>query len=215
MAPPWHDARVLRRNLPIVLAVGALALAACNDDGRTLAPAPTVPISPLTTAPPTSEPTVVAPPEVGQPIDISSPDVAEGEVLDATFTCDGLNVSPELTITGTPLAAAELGIVVLDADGDGGIRWAITGIDPTTVVIERGVTPRGAVTAEGSTGIVGWDGPCPPPGDPLRTYHFTVFAVPEPLGLAEGGDAQQALAALESAAIARDTLVVFYGADGG
>lgn len=189
-------------------------VAACNDDGRALAPAPTVPASPLTTAPPTVGPaeSSIGGPDVGVQFDLSSPDFADGDVLDPTFTCDGLNVSPELHISGTPVAAAELAIAVIDVDGASGVRWIITGLAPTTTVIPRGVTPPGAVTAQGSNGVIGWDGPCPPPADPLHTYQFTVYALPEPLGLAEGTEGTQALSLLESAAIERDTLVAFYGA---
>lgn len=206
-----------RHALAVTLLTGALVLAACNDDGRTLAPAPTVPVSPLTVPPDSSVPLTPAPggPEVGIGFALTSPDFVDGDVLDPTFTCDGLNVSPSLQISGTPVGAAELALSVVDVDGNGGIRWLVTGLAPTTTSFERGVTPPGAISARTSSGVVGWDGPCPPPSDPLHTYHFTAYALPEPLGVADGTDAADVLALLEDAAIARDTLVVFYGADGG
>lgn len=205
---------MLRRHLVPVLAAGALYLAACNDDGRTLAPAPTVPASPLTTGPASSElpGSGAEGPDVGQQFSLSSPDFADGDVLDPTFTCDGLNVSPELQITGVPVVAAELAIAVIDVDGGGGVRWIISGLAPVTTTIERGVTPPGAVTARTSTGVIGWDGPCPAATDPLHTYQFTVYALPEPIGLSEGIEGTEALRLLESAAVERHTIVAFYGA---
>lgn len=206
-----------RHVLAVTLAVGALVASACNDDGRALAPAPTVPVSQLTVPPATSAPLTSTPdaPDVGVGFALTSPDFADGDVLDSTFTCDGLNVSPALQISGTPAGAAELALAMIDVDGEGGVRWLVTAIPATTTFIERGVTPPGAVSARTSSGVIGWDGPCPPVSAPLLTYQLTVYALPEPLGLAEGTDGQQALKLLESAAIQRDTLVVFSGANGG
>ena len=206
---PWHDLRVVR---PLaLLAAVALVLAACNDDGRTLAPAPTVPEQRATTT--TSAPPA---PDVGveDGLTLSSPAFTDGDFLDPSFTCDGIDVPPPLAISGIPPAAAELAIVVTDRDAAGFVHWAIAGLAPSITKLESGVVPPDAVTARNSSGVEGWSGPCPP-GDEPHAYEFVVYAVAEPLGLTPGLDGRQAIDLIQQAAIASDVLVVFYGSSAG
>lgn len=185
---------------------GLLLLAACNDDGRTLAPAPPVPVerATTTTAPTVSTPTA----EVG--LLLTSPAFTEGGLLDPAFTCDGVDVPPPLEISGIPAGAAELAIVVTDRE-DGAVHWVISGLSPTVTRIESGVVPPNAVTARTDDGVEGWQGPCPPAGDQPHAYEFVVYAAAEPIGLTRGLEGRRAIGVIEEAAIASDVLVAFYG----
>lgn len=198
----------MRRRSPAVVAVfaGSLLLAACNDDGRALAPAPTVPVSPLTT-PPSTEGT--APAVIG--LTLTSTNFVDGDVLDPTFTCDGLDVSPGLLISAPPEGTAELAIAMVDLDADRYVHWVLAGLTPATNQLQQGVVPPGAVAARGETGVAGWVGPCPPEGDPLHTYEFTVYALPAPSGISDETAGADAIARFEQSAIATDTLLAFYG----
>lgn len=191
----------------------ALMLAACNDDGRTLAPAPEVPVAPETTT------TTAGAPEAGFTTDdpviglnLSSPSFEGGELLDPDFTCDGLNVPPPLVIAGTPPGAAELAITMVDRTAGGFVHWVISALSPTTTQIESGVIPPEAVTARTDSGVDGWDGPCPPVGDDPHEYVFSVYALAEPIGLAPGLDGREAIALIEQAAISSTRLVGRYAA---
>ena len=186
-----------------------LVAAGCNDDGRTLAPAPTVPVSQVTTttAGPGSDLGGAAGP-IG--LTLSSPAFAEGEILDDTFTCEGLDVPPPLSISQVPPGAAEIAIVVTDRDADAYVHWVIAGIPPTVTALEAGLIPSQAVTARTTSGIDGWEGPCPPVGDAAHTYDFTVYVAAEPIGLAPDLDGDDAIAVIERAAIASDVLSVIY-----
>lgn len=202
---------MVRRSL-FAAAVAGVLLSACGDDGRTLAPAPEVPIAPETTT------TVAAAPdagfttggESGSSLVISSPSFEPGGFLDETFTCDGLNVPPSLVITGVPPTAAELSVVVIDLDADNFVHWVVSGLPPVATTIESGVVPPGAVTARTDSGVVGWDGPCPPPGDDPHRYSFSVYATGEPVGLTPGLDGREAISLIETAAIASNRVVAFY-----
>ena len=191
----------------MTVAVGVLLLAACNDDGRTLAPAPPVPAEQATS---TSTPLASVPSaEVG--LVLTSPAFVEGGVLDAAFTCDGVDVPPPLEISGVPSAAAELAIVVTDRDADGFVHWVIAGLSPSITRLESGVLPPAAVTARSDGGTSGWQGPCPPDDDDPHAYEFVVYAAAEPIGLTPDLAGRQAIEIIEDAAIASDVLVGFYG----
>lgn len=200
---PWHDLRVRH---PITVIAGAvLLLAACNDDGRTLAPAPSVPVSQLTT-------TTVGPPAPVAELTLESPAFDEGGFIDPSSTCHGVNVPPTLLISGVPPGTAELAITVTDVDADGFVHWVLGGLDPGIARIEAGLIPADARTARTDSGVDGWDGPCPPEGDDPHAYHFAVHALPEPVGLAPGITGREAIGLIEQAAIESDTLVGFYAA---
>ncbi len=212
----------LVRPLAVFAALATLPMlvAACNDDGRTLDPAPTVPISQATTT--TIGPTT---PEVGGNADsaviepaiidpaaitLSSPAFADGGLIDSTFTCDGLDVPPPLTIAGVPDGVAELAIVVTDRDADGYVHWVLAGLAPDTRTLEPGLIPTGTVSALTDSGVDGWEGPCPPADDAAHTYDFVVHAMREPIGLAAGLTGRDAIALIEDASDASDLFVATY-----
>lgn len=194
--------------------VCAALLTACNDDGRTLAPAPEVPVAPETTtsAPPPEAGFTTDDPTVG--LNLSSPAFQPGELLDPEFTCDGLDIPPPLVIAGTPSGAAELAITMVDQSADGYVHWVVTGLSPTTTQIEAGVVPPEAVTALTDGGVDGWEGPCPPADDAPHEYVFSVYALAEPIGLAADLEGRDAIPLIEQAAIASTLLVGTYARTG-
>jgi Raf kinase inhibitor-like YbhB/YbcL family protein len=185
------------------LVVGActLALAACGDDGRVLAPAPPTTSTPAV-APPSTEGALTS-------LRITSPDVTDGGTFDPRLTCDGDDEAPVLVITGVPEAAVELAVAVVDVDADR-VHLVVTNLAPTADVVDPDAPPGGAVLARTDRGVIGWSGPCPSPGEPPHRYEARAYALAEPLGLAEGAAGPDALAALESAAIERATLSATY-----
>lgn len=188
--------------------MAAWLLAGCNDDGRTLAPAPP------TTATSTTTTLPAAPPSIAGPMRISSVDVGNGGTFPRSATCEGENEGPSFAITNGPTAAAELAIAVVDVSADGFVHWVVAGLPVDVGVIDPASLPSGAVQARSSSGIVGWDGPCPPPGDTDHRYEVRAYALSEPLGLAPGIEGRAAVELLEEAAIERAVLSATYGADG-
>lgn len=191
------------------LCLAAVALAGCNDDGRTLAPAPpTTPTAPAAEATTTSVPDDAVPLGLG----LTSPDVVDGALLDPRFTCDGLNIAPTLLFRGVPAEAAELAVAVVDLDADGFVHWVVTGLPADTGVLVPGDLPDSAVFARTSTGIAAWDGPCPPAGDEPHRYEFRLYALAEPLGLAPDLDGRDAIELIDAAAVDVARLTARYGA---
>lgn len=199
------------RSSALLLCLVALAgvLSACNDDGRALAPAPTVPVSAETTStavPPAPQPGFTS----GDGLTLVSPSFASGAPLAADFTCDGLDVPPPLQVSGVPGTAAELAVAVTDRSADGYVHWVLTGLPTTVTAIEPGVVPPEATAAVTDGGILGWEGPCPPEGDGPHEYGFVVYALSEPLGLAPGTTGRDAIPLIEQSAIASSVLVGTY-----
>lgn len=200
-----HTVPVRRRpaSLLTALAVAVLGVACSSSDGREL-PAP----DPSQTTTSVSAPVVAQPSEDDQisgTFLLTSPAFEAGGVIPEVHTCTGADVSPPLAWSGAP-AAAELALVVRDRDAGGFVHWVVTGIDPTVQGLGEGGVPEGAVEAANSAETVGWFGPCPPAGSGTHTYEFVLHALPEPLGLAAGTEAQEAAALVEGASSASATL---------
>lgn len=204
-----------RTSLTVALIAATTLLVGCRDDGRSLDPAPTVPVSLQTTTSAGPAPDPAIGPEVG-PLALTSPAFAAGGPLPEDHTCDGLDMPPPLVIDGVPAGVVELAVVVTERAASGSVHWVLAGISPVVTRLDSGIVPPEAVPARSSTGVEGWAGPCPPPGDPARTYDFVVHAMTEPIGLSPGLDGRRAIELIEQVAVATGTLSATYAspADG-
>jgi Raf kinase inhibitor-like YbhB/YbcL family protein len=104
-----------------------------------------------------------------------------------TFGCSGENVSPALEWKNPPAGTKSLAVMVHDPDaptgGAGFWHWIVFNIPADTTSLPEGAgtaagtgLPKGAVQWKNDMGMVGWAGPCPPPGTKHR-YNFTVYAL--------------------------------------
>ncbi|MDO8183666.1 MAG: YbhB/YbcL family Raf kinase inhibitor-like protein [bacterium] len=86
------------------------------------------------------------------------------------YTCDGKNFSPPLELSGVPAAAQTLALTVIDPDAPTGqfVHWLMWNIEPQTKQIVEDTLPMGVTVGTGSTGRVGYVGPCPSEG----THHY-------------------------------------------
>jgi hypothetical protein len=117
-------------------------------------------------------------------------------VIPDEYTCNGIDVPPELTWTNVPAGTVELALVMDDPDADGFVHWVVTGIDPAATGLVGGRLPEGAVEANNDFGNPGWAGPCPPDGTGVHHYRFQLYALQAPLGLEAGTDAGEATQAV-------------------
>jgi Raf kinase inhibitor-like YbhB/YbcL family protein len=146
-------------------------------------------------------------------------DVAEGQPIDPSFTCDGAGTSPALAWSEVPAGTAELALVMADPDAPGGtfthwIAYAIPadyrdlGPDiPPGPALSGGITLRQGPT-DGSH-IPGYFGPCPPEGE-THDYVFTLYALDEETGLEGGATVDDVLAAIEGHVLGEATLTAPY-----
>jgi Raf kinase inhibitor-like YbhB/YbcL family protein len=133
-----------------------------------------------------------------------------GGEIPVRHTCDGDDVSPPLVLSLIPPGTTELALVVSDQDADDALHWVLAGIDPTTIAIEEGTLPAGAVEATNFAGAIGWAGPCPPSGDGTHTYDFQLYALGRPSQVEPGHAGASAVAAIQAAAIERSLLTGIY-----
>jgi len=117
----------------------------------------------------------------------SSSFVANGEIP-ARFTCEGADVSPQLSWNDPPAGARSLALVMNDPDAPSGnfVHWVIFNLPPSARSLPEGIgqSPEAAGGRQGTNGFgkLGYSGPCPPPGRPHR-YFLRLWALDSTLTL--------------------------------
>jgi Raf kinase inhibitor-like YbhB/YbcL family protein len=128
------------------------------------------------------------------------------------------NVSPPLAWSGAPERTRELALLVEDPDAplpQAFVHWAVYGLSPALTSLPEGVgigskLPKGAAEGRNSTGRSGFVGPKPPPGHGIHHYHFQLFALDEPLGLAPGAERDALVEAMRGHVVAQGELIGTY-----
>lgn len=122
---------------------------------------------------------------------LQSTSIAEGQTLDMKhvykgFGCEGENISPALSWSGTPEGTKSFAITVYDPDaptGSGWWHWFAFNIPTSTKSISEGGTlPEGAITLRNDYGANEFGGACPPKGE-VHRYQFTIHALDTTLEL--------------------------------
>lgn len=172
---------------------------ACSDDAETPTTSgqSTTAEAPSTTAP-----------AVATTMRLTSAAFENGGAIPDRFTCDGVDVSPALSLVDVPTDAVSLVLVMEDPDAPGGTwdHWIAYDIPVVTEIAEN-VGELG-VPGTNSWGAAGYGGPCPPSG--AHRYSFTISAVDSDLGLNRGATKAEVLAALEGNVLAEATLMGTY-----
>jgi len=108
---------------------------------------------------------------------LKSKDFVDNGSIPAEFTCDGRNISPQLSWEGVPEETKSFALAVTDPDAPGGtwIHWLVYAISKELREIERGGLPEGAKEVENDFGKRRYGGPCPPSG--THRYFFTLYAL--------------------------------------
>lgn len=164
-----------RRRLLIVLGfVGLLLLLLCG--GRP---------SPVCFAAPT--------PAQGGSFSISSPSFSSGGAIPKQFSCDGPDLSPQLSWTEPPVGSMTFALLVDDPDAPAGNwnHWVMWNLPASARSLPEGVGKSRRLSDGSQQGPndfhkVGYNGPCPPANKTHR-YRFKLFALDRKLTLT--GDA--------------------------
>ncbi len=139
-----------------------------------------------------------------------SPEFKNNEIIPGKFTCDGLNINPELKIYGIPDNAISLALVLDDPDSVGGdwSHWVIWNIDPKTELIAENSVPAGAIVGKTDFDNNKYGGPCPPFGS--HRYVFHLYALDTILNIPENSTKTDLLKAMEGHLIAETELTGVY-----
>ena len=136
---------------------------------------------------------------------ISSPDISEGKTVPKEFTCDGLNISPELVWKDAPAGAKSLVLIVEDPDAPSGTftHWVVYDIPATAVMFAKNALPSGVKQGLTDFGNARYGGPCPPKGHGEHRYYFMLKALDVPsLGIRDNAKRAEVEKAMKGHALA-------------
>jgi Raf kinase inhibitor-like YbhB/YbcL family protein len=153
--------------------------------------------------------------EVEMTLALSSTAFQDGGGIPGDYTCDGQDISPQLSWGEPPAGTLSLALIVDDMDTGGKFtHWVIFNIPSTSRELAEAVPagtqlPDGALQGKNDFGNIGYGGPCPPYGKTHR-YRFTLYALDTSLDLEAGASRKQVLGAMEGHIIARGQLIGTY-----
>jgi Raf kinase inhibitor-like YbhB/YbcL family protein len=145
---------------------------------------------------------------------LSSPVFDHKGSIPRKYTCQGVDISPPLTLTDISLEAKSLALIMDDPDVPKHIRpdgwfihWVVYNIDPKTRIIQEG-TPSLGVLGQNTAGTNRYMGPCPP--DRQHRYFFRLYALDTMLKLSAGATKDELLKAMQGHILAECELMGFY-----
>jgi Raf kinase inhibitor-like YbhB/YbcL family protein len=134
---------------------------------------------------------------------ISSTGFENGGDIPRKFTCDGADVSPELSWTEPPTGTQSFALIADDPDAPSGTwtHWVLFDLPPAATSLAECVTKIdeknfGERQGRNDFRKIGYNGPCPPPGKPHR-YFFKVYALKRKLDLKPGASRQEVEQAMQ------------------
>ena len=133
---------------------------------------------------------------------ITSPAFSEGEMIPRQYTCDGPDVSPELSWSGVPKGTKSLVLICDDPDAPMGtwVHWVLFNIPPGETGLPAQVPPEPTLSNGARHGTndfrrLGYGGPCPPGG--THRYFFKLYALDTELDLESGATKAQVEEAMQ------------------
>jgi Raf kinase inhibitor-like YbhB/YbcL family protein len=113
-----------------------------------------------------------------QKLSVTTSSFPKGGTIPSAFTCQGMDISPQLSWTKVPPKTKSFAVVLSDPDAPGGTfyHWGVYNIPSTVTSFIENVAVVGAQQATNDFRYKGYNGPCPPSGKAHR-YIFTVYAL--------------------------------------
>mgnify|MGYP006272231409 CR=1 FL=1 len=122
---------------------------------------------------------------------LTSSAFSEGEPIPKSYSCDGADMSPQLSWEEVPAGTESFALIADDPDAPVGtwVHWVIYDIPGEKRELQENY-PKQEVDSDGSRqGLndfrrIGYGGPCPPGGK--HRYFFTLYALSTTLDLDSG-----------------------------
>jgi len=147
-------------------------------------------------------------------ITVTSKSFTSNGQIPVDLSCDGKDLSPQLTWSSPPDGTKALVIIVDDPDASLGAftHWLVIDLPPTEVMLAAGVDPAtlGAKVGQNDSHNVHYNGPCPPRGE-MHRHQFTIYAADYVLPLSEGATRADVDEALSGHVLGVGTLVGLFG----
>lgn len=148
---------------------------------------------------------------------ISSSSFGNGGTIPKKFTCDAEDVSPQLSWNGAPSGTKSFALLADDPDAPVGNwnHWTMWNAPAESHGLAEGVSKAGQLpdgTQQGMNDFrkIGYNGPCPPPGNPHR-YYFKLFALDTKLTLKERSGKHELESAMKGHVLAQAEWMGKYG----
>ncbi|WOF16239.1 YbhB/YbcL family Raf kinase inhibitor-like protein [Methanoplanus sp. FWC-SCC4] len=139
--------------------------------------------------------------------------------LPYNYTCDGNDISPEISIGGVSKDVKSMAAIMLDQTSPKGgnfVHWIMWNIDPAIMIPEdipkKEVIdfPFNAVQGTNGFGKIGYNGPCPKPGENHR-YLLKIYGLDTLLDLKPGSNYTDLQNAIHNHEVAYGETFVLYG----
>lgn len=146
------------------------------------------------------------------PMTLTSDSYLDKIAIPTLYTCDGKNISPQLSWTNLPAKTATLAVIMKDVDAPGGTfyHWVLFNIPKTLTKLPEGApTPAGASAGKNHFDKTGYGGPCPPKGT-AHNYIITLYALDSKLNLPNDATAASVLDAMKNHIIGQTELSGVY-----
>ncbi len=148
-------------------------------------------------------------------IQLTSSAFAEGGMIPERYTCDGRNVSPDLTWAGIPGETRTLALICDDPDAPVGtwVHWVLFNIPAKQTGLPAEVVSKAELAGGAKHGIndfqrLGYGGPCPPGG--THRYFFKLYALDIELDLDSGATKARLEEAMQGHILAEGQLMGKY-----
>jgi len=135
-------------------------------------------------------------------MEIKSSAFKEGESIPSKYTCDNIDISPDIEWSKVPNGTKAFALIMDDPDAPSGtyVHWVIYNIPgnqrelqeniPATETLDNGI-----VQGRNDFGKIGYGGPCPPGG--THRYHFKLYALDTQLDAKAGITKKELLKAID------------------
>jgi Raf kinase inhibitor-like YbhB/YbcL family protein len=149
-------------------------------------------------------------------LSVTSAAFRHGDSIPKRHTCDGEDVSPELSWRGVPDGTETFALIMDDPDAPRGVftHWVYYNMPGLLRALPEDIEKTERPDPGGTQGIndfgnVGYNGPCPPPG-PAHRYHLIMYAVDQVLKPPLGATKRELRAAMKGHVLAQGELVGLY-----
>ena len=138
---------------------------------------------------------------------------SNGGAIPTKFTCDGVDVSPELSWSDPPDSTKAFALIMDDPDAPGGtwVHWVLYDLPSSVRELLQGVPKTKDLQIGARQGVndfrrIGYGGPCPPHGAAHR-YSFRLYALDRPTRLPAGASKGDLEGAMKGHILAQSELI--------
>jgi Raf kinase inhibitor-like YbhB/YbcL family protein len=149
---------------------------------------------------------------------LTSTSFEAGQTIPTRYTCEGEDISPQFSWTGTPSGTQSLALICEDPDAPRGLftHWVLYNISSDQSQLSEALdtderTAWGGIQGRNDFGNMGYGGPCPPHGDQPHRYFFRLYALSNLLPVTSGATRQQILDQMQGVVLAQTEWMGTFG----